>query len=208
VGSSLCGGRAYALLEQFFREVAALAVTPFEKIIDTANNLPYKTINTSYNPPDMKSGMMRNEALQKGSFYAQMNALAGLPLDDALDINTLFCGTRSNPSLRGSITGIGERNLTPAHLVQGVLRGMADELLGYYPAMRARMRKPPAALIGSGNGIRKNAPLRQLFEKLLGMPMKVPAHMEEAAYGAALFAAAACGLRASVPDAQRVIRYL
>jgi sedoheptulokinase len=144
---------------------------------------------------------------KRESLYEIMNALAAVPLDDPLNVETLFCGTRSNPNLSGTISGIGDRNFTPAHLTQGVLRGMADELLAPYPAMRSFMRKPPARLIGSGNGMRKNAPLRQLFENLTGMAMMIPARREEAAYGAALFAAAACGFRASVAEAQRVIRY-
>jgi sedoheptulokinase len=171
VGFSLCGGRAYAMLERFFRDTAEMA------------------------------------GIRCGSLYDKMNALAAPLLEDPLSVSTLFCGTRADPSLKGSISGIGDSNLTPAHLVQGVLRGMAGELYVPYPAMRALMRKKPVTLVGSGNGIRKNKPLRKLFESMFGMQMKIPAHNEEAAYGAALFAAAACGMRASVAEAQRVIRY-
>ncbi|NLG24001.1 MAG: hypothetical protein GX558_01490 [Clostridiales bacterium] len=171
VGISLCGGRAYALLERLFRDVAALA------------------------------------GAKADGLYEQMNALAELPLEDPLAVSTLFCGTRRNPALRGEIRGISDRNLTPAHLVQGVLRGMVDELHASYLCMRASIPDAPSLLVGSGNGIRQNPALRRLFESAFGMPLRIPAHREEAAYGAALFAMAASGLRASIADAQRIIRY-
>ena len=173
VGFSLCGGRAYALLEKLFCEIAELA------------------------------GALPCEPL-----YEKMNALAEAPLADGLRVSTLFSGTRADPSLRGSIAGINDRNLTPAHLVQGVLRGMAEELLAFFPGMRGHMLKAPARLVGSGNAIRKNSHLQRIFEEISGLPMSIPAHREEAAYGAALFAMAAAGLRKSVADAQKVIKYL
>ena len=40
------------------------------------------------------------------------------------------------------------------------------------------------------------------------MKMRVPAHKEEAAYGACIFALAACGVYESIADAQKIIRYL
>lgn len=169
--SSLCGGRAYALLERLFREIATAAGAP------------------------------------EGRLFAQMNALAAQPISDPLAISTLFSGTRGDPALRGSIHNISDANLTAAHLVQGVLRGMVDELVAPFPGMRAQMAAPPAHLIGSGNGIRQNSALRALFENAFGMGMRIPAHREEAAFGAALFALAACGARASVADAQSIIKY-
>lgn len=38
--------------------------------------------------------------------------------------------------------------------------------------------------------------------------MKIPAHMEEAAVGAALFAAIACGIFKNAHEAQQLIRYI
>ena len=123
-----------------------------------------------------------------GRLYEQMNALAEIPVNDPLNVSTLFSGTRRSPELKGSITGISDRNFTPAHLVQGVLKGMVDELLAHYPKMCERAGRKPKFLIGSGNAIRMNPALRKLFEEAFNMPMQIPAHQEEAAYGAALFA--------------------
>ncbi len=171
VGFSLCGGRAYALLERLFCDVAALA------------------------------------GARPDSLFESMNALADLPVSAPLDVDARFCGTRQDSALRGAITGICDHNLTPAHLVQGVLRGMVNELYAPYANMRPQAACAPAHLIGSGNGIRRNPALRALFEQAFGMPMLIPAHCEEAAFGAALFAAAATGMSASVQAAQEIIRY-
>ena len=59
---------------------------------------------------------------------------------------------------------------------------------------------------GSGNVIRKRDVLRRLFEDAMTLPMQVPAHREEAAYGAALFGAAAASL-APFKTLQANIRY-
>ncbi len=171
VGFSLCGGRAYALLEKLFRDVAALA------------------------------------GAQPGDLFEQMNALADQPLTEPLTIDTRFCGTRQDPAQRGGIDGISDRNFTPTHLVQGVLRGMVDELYAPYKKMCAQAAAQPVHLIGSGNGIRRNPALRKRFEQAFGMPMRIPIHCEEAAYGTALFAASCTGLRTTVAAAQALIRY-
>lgn len=83
------------------------------------------------------------------------------------------------------------------------MHGMANELLDYYRSFGL-----PAAehLYGSGNGIRKSAVLRRLFEDAMALPMQIPAHREEAAYGAALFGAAAASL-APLKTLQANIRY-
>ena len=43
-------------------------------------------------------------------------------------VSTLFQGTRKDPTLRGSISGLSTENFTPQHLIHGVMHGMADEL--------------------------------------------------------------------------------
>ena len=49
-------------------------------------------------------------------------------------------------------------------------------------------RKKATRLTGSGNGIRRNPLMRRLAEEMFEMPMEIPEHEEEAAYGAALTA--------------------
>lgn len=153
-GSSLCGGRAYALLEQFFR------------------------------------AFLHDAGHPDASAYETMNRLAAqyATLHDPLHTRTTFCGTRDDPTQRGAITNIGTENFTPAHLTVSVLQGCVDELYAHYEAMRPLLTAPPRALVGSGNGLRKNRALQALFERTFDLPMRIPVHLEEAATGAALFA--------------------
>ena len=155
VGSSLCGGRAYALLERFFRETAAMLGVP------------------------------------AASCYDAMDALlSGSPApDDPVRVVPLFQGTRADPALRGRIENISADNFTPLSLLYGMMQGMADELYGMYLRCAA-LSTPGAVLCGSGNGLRKNAHLRRCFERTFGLPLALSRNEEEAACGAALFAAA------------------
>lgn len=156
VGCSLCGGRAYAVLEEFFRDAVAKL---------TGNDC--------------------------GNLYAAMDRLFE-ESDGSLTVGTLFSGTRKDPSLRGSVGNIGTDNFTAANLIGGTLAGMCDELYGYYLEMLGG-REKPEYVIGSGNGIRKNRPLCSIIEKRFGLPLRVPAHREEAAFGAMLTGAVAAG---------------
>ena len=173
VGSSLCGGRAYAILEKFLRSCAALA------------------------------------GREPDSLYAAMNALGeeALLYPDNPAVSTCFSGTRRNPELRGGITGLSAANFDAAHLIGGTLMGMARELYDLYLEMLRAGARMPELLVGSGNAIRKNASLRRAFELLFGMPLFIPAHNEEAAFGAALYAMAASGLTPSLRAAQGLVRY-
>ena len=109
-----------------------------------------------------------------------MNSLAldAIKKDRHLHVCTTFCGIRSDHTIRGSVTGIGEENLGPGELIAGVLYGMAEELHGMFAEMpKDGIRQ----LVVSGNAVRKNPALRRVLER-------VPVHQEEAAYGSALFA--------------------
>lgn len=136
--------------------------------------------------------------------YDVMNDMAAeQPNAHALMVDPRFCGTRNDPSLRGSISEISEDNFTPEHLTRGVLWGMADELHELYRQMP--LPSPAAGLVGSGNGIRKNPVLRQYLKEQFGLNLKLPAHREEAAFGAAVFAAAAAGVYPDIPTAQAAL---
>ena len=52
--------------------------------------------------------------------------------------------------------------------------------------------EPPAAMIGSGNGLRKNPHLCRIMEKTFGCPLILSENNEEAACGAAIYAAKHC----------------
>jgi len=173
VGSSLCGGRAYAILERFLRSCAALAGS------------------------------------EPGSLYEAMNqaGLEALSFPDNPEVSPRFSGTRRNPELRGEIKGLSEANFDARRLVGGALLGMAGELYDLYREMLRAGARMPELLVGSGNAIRKNPALRRAFELRFGMPLYIPAHDEEAAFGAALYAMAASGLAPSLRAAQRLVRY-
>jgi len=155
VGASLCGGRAYALLESFLRDtVKAMTGAAPESCYDAMNTL----LGSMEKPTD-------------------------LPV-----VTPLFQGTRQDPSLRGSITGLSTENFTPGHLIWAMLEGMAGELHDMYLRYR-QSGGQEVRLIGSGNGLRKNSHLQNCFAGLFGQPVTLSECSEEAATGAAIFAA-------------------
>lgn len=173
VGSSLCGGRAYAMLHRFFLSCARLAGSDAD------------------------------------SLYEQMNREAMAALErTSLKVGTRLCGSRVNPQERGSITGIDDQNLTPGALCAGVLHGMADELFAFYGEMLRAGARPAQVMIVSGNGVRRNPALRKALHMRFNLEMKAPAHLEEAAYGAALSAVLALGGDEAYARARGMMGYL
>lgn len=105
-------------------------------------------------------------------------------------LSTLFDGTREDPTLRGSITGISVENLHAVDLMSGFLQGIADELHRFYAQMRENGVCPEArVMIGAGNGLRYNPTLCRAMERVFGLPLELSTVSEEAAVGAAEFAA-------------------
>ena len=141
--------------------------------------------------------------IDDGEVYGIMSNMAESEDARTLSVDTRFAGTRSDPALRGSITDIGTDNFTPASLTRGVLDGMANELYTMYSAMGARR----CGVVGSGNGVRKNPALVRALEQKFGGKMIFPAHLEEAAVGAALFGLVACGRVSGAKEAQALIKY-
>jgi len=137
-----------------------------------------------------------------------MNAVTAEALEGApLVVDTRFSGTREDPALRGGVTGIGTGNFTPEHLVVGVREGIASELLDFYARLPVARRMEITELVGSGNAIRRHDALRQVFERRLGLRMKVPAHREETSFGAALLAGVASGTFTDLAAAGALVRY-
>ncbi len=172
VGASLCGGRAYAILEHFFRSVIEMTGISSDRLYPNMDKL--------------------SEGFET--------------LEDKLVISTQFSGTRENPALRGSIQNLGIDSFTPQHFVIGVLEGIVDELYQMYK-QQSKVQKNHTDLIGSGNGIRNSAVMRKMFSKKFDLPIRVPLHKEEAAYGAALSAMTACKFNSDIRQAQQIIRY-
>lgn len=179
VGAALCGGKAYALLEGFFQSVLDMAgLASVQKKSDGASLFP----------------VMNDLAVRS---LAQ-------PIEECskLIVSTKFNGTRDDPGIRGSINNISAHNFEAQHLVLGVLEGIINELYEYY-----QPDKSHKLLVGSGNALRRNPVLQQIAVKRFGLPLLIPAHQEEAAYGAALSALAGTGFCDSLEQAQQLIRY-
>lgn len=169
VGCSLCGGRAFAVLADFFAGVY-----------------------------EMVSGKKPDNI-----YRAMDSALEQSKDSGSLEVSTKLCGTRSNPEERGCIAGIGVDNFTPVAMMNGFLGGMVDELV----QMAAPAGCEVTALVGSGNGLRKNKPLQERFSKALDCEMRIPLNREEAAFGAALTALVAGGEKEDIAQAQLLIKY-
>lgn len=158
VGASLCGGRSYAMLENFFRQTV--------KMVTGSEVSAYEAMT---------------RALDEGG-----------QVDDYPAAITTFQGTRKDPSLKGSFSGIGTENFTPLHFIYGVMHGMADELYGMYKGYLDMDGKAPVAMIGSGNGLRRNKHLCKIFEDTFGCSLILSENDEEAACGAAIYTAKHC----------------
>ena len=171
VGSSLCGGRAYQMLSEFF------------------------------------AAAVKEATGQEVKMYPWMDRLAEdfETLTDKLTVSTRFAGTRKIPSERGGVYNLSLDNFTPAHFIVGVMEGVVEELFEVYSKLEGLS---PEMMVGSGNGIRKSPVLQRIFEKRFGLPLRIPRHSEEAAYGAALFAMAGAGFYKNLAEAQKVIQYL
>jgi sugar (pentulose or hexulose) kinase len=175
VCAGLTGGRVYAVLESFFRQVG------------------------------------RDVFGQSGeqSVYETMNRLAASvpPGCDGLRCEPFFSGTRQQPELRGSWSGVSATNFTPAHMTRALLEGMARSFKEGFDRMTPYLSRPRKQLVAAGNGMRENPLLRQIVGEAFGLPVLVPRHREEAAYGAALTAAVGAGIFPDFRSAARLIRY-
>lgn len=137
------------------------------------------------------------------SVYAVMNRMVEKIDTATLKVDTRFAGTRKNPEICGSISGITTENFNPSQLTMGVLEGMAAELFEMYK----RMNSERCGIIGSGNGIRKNPALVKTFENIFNLTMKIPRYLEEAAFGAAMFGLVSGGVFKNAKDVQALIKY-
>jgi len=178
VDAELCGGESYALLADFYRAVGR--------------------------------GLLGVEAdIPDGELYERMNRLAAgaPPGAGGVACQPLFAGTRRDPRLRASWSGIGAETLTPAHLTRALLEGLVGRFAESYRRMRALGLGPHGRLVGAGNALRRNPLLRRIAAEAFGLPLALPVHAEEAAYGAALAAAVGAGEFPDLAAAARLIRY-
>ena len=162
-GASLCGGRAYAVLERFFREYMKAAGGTDAEQYDVMLRLSKKALEK------------RKEGAGGGT--------------DSLLVDTAFQGTRIQPDKAGSIRNIREDSFLPGELILGVTEGIVDELYEFWQIMKEGTGRQLTLLVGSGNGLRSNPVMQEIAERRFGCPLILPRCLEEAAAGAALAAA-------------------
>lgn len=142
------------------------------------------------------------------SAYKMMDRLMeNAEIKSPVTVDTRFSGTRADPSIRGSITGIGADNFDIETLCDGFMTGMATELYGLYDEMKPYLGSEMTHMIASGNGVRFNSALKNRLERVFGVKILIPAHKEEGCFGALLYALTASGVYPSLEAAQELIKY-
>lgn len=121
--------------------------------------------------------------------YEWMERTGRQKAETTLRITPALYGARGAHSQRGSVENLTAENFHPADFIRAYVEGMARELLELYEAFPGELKKGRTRIAASGNGIRKNALLRQAVEKLFQMPVTEKVLQEEAAAGAAMLAA-------------------
>jgi len=142
--------------------------------------------------------------------YARLNELAASVAagSEGLICEPLFAGTRSDPARRGVWSGMTARNFTPAHMTRALLEGMAREYAEHLAAVQSQGARTLNRLAATGNAMRENKLLCEMVSQSTGLPLAIPNHREEAAFGAALLAAICAGRFANLDDAGTMVGYL
>lgn len=134
--------------------------------------------------------------------YEVMNKLATKGTN-TLAVDSRFAGSRKSPESKGAIIHITPDNLTAEELVPAFVDAISTELRCMYSDIGIKK----TGLIASGNGIRNNIALIKALEKKFESPLLLPKHIEEAAFGGALYALVAFGKFETSKDAQSLIKY-
>ncbi|WP_010588132.1 sedoheptulokinase [Schlesneria paludicola] len=145
------------------------------------------------------------QAESPGKLYGAMNELAAEISAGAegLYCEPRFSGTRLDPTVRGSISGLSPQNFTAAHLARAVLDGMGRSLHDGFKAIYDVTKKSPSILIAAGNGLRENPLLGKIVSTEFGLPLTFTAHREEAAFGAAMVASVGAEIFADLNQAAK-----
>lgn len=123
------------------------------------------------------------------SGYQILEKLLGSVSDTDLQVDPAIYGSRDGSRAGGSIRNLRESNFHAEDLALGFVNGMAGELWGLFSSMPAQLREEKYSITASGNGLRKNRGLVKAVEQIFGMSVKFTACEEEAAAGAAAYAA-------------------
>lgn len=160
VGASLNGGKVYERLAAFFEETV-LAFTG-EKI-------------QAYGCMERLAAEAEAEGMAVGPY------LYGSRMAEADENAGCVPG--------GWVRGLTEQNFHPGNLICAYVRGMAEELYGLYQRFPREERAGKREIVASGNGMRKNPLLVKAVSDIFGLPVRIQEQEEEAAYGAARYAA-------------------
>ena len=139
--------------------------------------------------------------------YEVMNELAReVPSGaDGLFCEPRFSGTRLDPAVRGSITGLSPHNFNAGHLARAVLEGMSRSLFDGIQAIINVTANRPTKLIAAGNGLRENPLLAEIVSQAFSLRMQFTKHREEAAFGAVLVASVGAKVFANLEDAAKTL---
>jgi len=171
---------------------------------DTCGGASYALLHKFF----LEVGMLFFEAKGDENLYDKMTLYAAKVPSGAggLRCEPFFAGSRLNPNLRAAWLGMDESNFTPSYMTRALLEGIAHHFKKLYGFMLQSGISPRTCMVGSGNGIRKNVLLAEIFSDIFNMPIKIPVNLEEAAFGAALLAAVGCGWL-DLEEASRLVRY-
>ena len=129
---------------------------------------------------------------------------------EGIKVDTRFRGSRENPSLRGKMEGLSPDNFNAGELVLGVLTGISAELFEFYQEFEGTentvQKNLHSHITGSGNGIRRNPLLQEIFKEQFGKEMRIPVCAEEASYGSALFSLYSADIYNSLIELQRMVQ--
>lgn len=176
-GASLCGGYSYEIYKNFLCEVLDLCGYKADGDI-------YQTMNR-----------MARQVYEKHR-----------PENEKLNIDTTFNGTRTDRERTGRIENLTEDNFRPGDFSLGILEGICRELYDFYLKMPEKNRRIDRVVV-SGNGMRKNAIMRNICRDMFGVDVRIPRYQEEASYGVALFSLLVEGRFKDRKEIQKLLCY-
>ncbi len=135
------------------------------------------------------------------SLYKQIDKMLETKTQTDLVADSRFCGTRSDPSIRGGFSNMSQDNFTAGDMAVSMLYAIVNELYSMYAGGKTEK------IVCSGNGIRKNIALQKVAAEVFSAEIKIPRYEEEAAYGAALTSLVAIGKSENIDEAQKLIIY-
>jgi sugar (pentulose or hexulose) kinase len=143
-------------------------------------------------------GVERNEV------YGALLALTAQapPGADGVRCVPHLAGTRADPAVTASWSGLTAANLTLGNLTRALIEGIAADAHAFWQLM-APVAGPRRTLVGAGNGLTRNAVLCEALESAFELPLTLTRRTEAAAFGAALCAGVAVGAHASFEAAMR-----